>query len=82
MPVPPFASTLDHAARVRLLDERHPRGVAGGVETDAPRDALTALGCDLQQGHLHGRAMPLADALARVEARCHAARPDMPEYTR
>jgi len=39
------------------------RLVAEGVETAPQRQALSALGCDLQQGYLYGRAVPLDEAL-------------------
>jgi diguanylate cyclase (GGDEF)-like protein len=47
--------------------------VAEGVETGAVRDRLAALGCDLAQGHLFGRALPADEVdLRAAEA---AARP-------
>ena len=44
------------------------RVVAEGVETEAQRDALIALGCNVQQGWLYGRAQPLADACRFAQA--------------
>ena len=52
------------------------RVVAEGVETPAQRDALRSLGCDLQQGYLFGRAVPLAEALALADRRVLAPTPD------
>jgi EAL domain-containing protein (putative c-di-GMP-specific phosphodiesterase class I) len=48
---------------VSLAGNLRLRAVAEGVETEAQRDVLLALGCTLQQGWLHGRAMPLSEAL-------------------
>jgi diguanylate cyclase (GGDEF)-like protein len=39
--------------------------VGEGVETQAQHDRLLELGCDLGQGHLHARAMPANELLAR-----------------
>jgi EAL domain-containing protein (putative c-di-GMP-specific phosphodiesterase class I) len=54
-----------HAAIVRsIVDLGHNLGlavVAEGVETEAVRDALHAVGCDVAQGWLVARPMPAAD---------------------
>jgi EAL domain-containing protein (putative c-di-GMP-specific phosphodiesterase class I) len=39
------------------------RVVAEGVEEEAQREALIELGCDVQQGYLYSRAVPLDQAL-------------------
>ena len=39
--------------------------IAEGVETEAQRDALIWLGCDIHQGFLYGRAVPLDEAIAQ-----------------
>jgi EAL domain-containing protein (putative c-di-GMP-specific phosphodiesterase class I) len=39
--------------------------VAEGIETDAQREFLTRMGCRYGQGHLYGRAEPLAHWLER-----------------
>ena len=42
--------------------------VAEGVSTDAQRLALEQLGCTRAQGYLFGRAVPLDDVIASLEA--------------
>ncbi len=42
------------------------RTVAEGVETEAQRDRLAALGVDIGQGYHWGRAVPFEDALELV----------------
>ena len=42
--------------------------VAEGVSTDAQRQALEQLGCTRAQGYLFGRAVPLGDVIASLEA--------------
>jgi diguanylate cyclase (GGDEF)-like protein len=42
--------------------------IAEGVETEVQRDFLERHGCDLYQGYLFGRPMPLADFLAMAAA--------------
>jgi diguanylate cyclase (GGDEF)-like protein len=37
--------------------------IAEGVETEAQRDALIWLGCDIHQGFLYGRAIPVDEAI-------------------
>ena len=49
--------------------------IAEGVETEAQRDALIALGCDHQQGYLFGRAMPMDDAIQFARSVHSATRP-------
>jgi EAL domain-containing protein (putative c-di-GMP-specific phosphodiesterase class I) len=39
----------------RLCDELGVTVIAEGVETEAERDTLATLGCDLLQGYLFGR---------------------------
>ena len=48
--------------------------VAEGVELPAQRDELLRLGCNIHQGYLYGKAIPLDEALARMrlESRVHA----------
>lgn len=48
------------------------RVVAEGVETPAQREVLLALGCTQHQGWLYGRAVPLEEALALLDARAAA----------
>jgi len=55
-------------AIVALGENLHLRVVAEGVETEPQRRALMALGCDLQQGYLYGRAVPLSEALRMAPA--------------
>jgi EAL domain-containing protein (putative c-di-GMP-specific phosphodiesterase class I) len=43
--------------------------VAEGVETEAVSARLTALGCEFGQGWLFGKPLPLADNIARAQAR-------------
>ncbi|MFM1990308.1 MAG: hypothetical protein RJA99_3265 [Pseudomonadota bacterium] len=50
------------------------RVVAEGVETPAQRDVLLALGCTQHQGWLYGRAVPLGEAIAMLDARVAASR--------
>jgi GAF domain-containing protein len=47
--------------------------VAEGVETEAERDRLVELGCDLAQGFLFGRPVPAADLLLAAETPGHVA---------
>lgn len=42
--------------------------VAEGVETEAQRDFLAALGCDMLQGYLFSRPMPFDDTVAYLKA--------------
>jgi EAL domain-containing protein (putative c-di-GMP-specific phosphodiesterase class I) len=49
--------------------------VAEGVETEAQRAALAALGCELGQGYLFARPLSGADALAFVTAPAAGAAP-------
>ncbi len=42
--------------------------VAEGVERDAQRDFLTSHGCDLYQGYLFGKPMPVAELESRLSA--------------
>ncbi|MEI7447390.1 MAG: GGDEF domain-containing response regulator [Burkholderiales bacterium] len=53
---------------VALGASLHLRVVAEGVETAEQRDALIALGCTRHQGWLHGRAVPLEEAMAMLGA--------------
>src|SRR5690606_14886612 len=48
------------AAMVALAHALELEVLAVGVETEAQRDALLAMGCRLGQGYLFGRAQPLA----------------------
>jgi diguanylate cyclase (GGDEF)-like protein/PAS domain S-box-containing protein len=50
------------------------RVVAEGVETDAQRDALVALGCDLAQGYLLGKPAPPEEVGRRLAAQADAVR--------
>jgi EAL domain-containing protein (putative c-di-GMP-specific phosphodiesterase class I) len=43
---------------LRLCRELHANVIAEGVETNAERDALVGLGCDLLQGYLFARPQP------------------------
>lgn len=56
------------------------RVVAEGVEDEAQRAALIDLGCDLQQGYLYSRAVPLDQAL-RIAERSVASRGSASEIT-
>jgi EAL domain-containing protein (putative c-di-GMP-specific phosphodiesterase class I) len=40
--------------------------VAQGIEREDQRQALAALGCELGQGYLLGRPLPLAPATAEI----------------
>jgi len=42
--------------------------VAEGVETEAQRDFLAGLGCDILQGYLYSRPMPFDDTVAYLKA--------------
>ncbi len=43
--------------------------VAEGVETDAQRDFLAGLGCDVLQGYLYSKPMPFEETMAYLKAR-------------
>ncbi len=58
-----LASTLDMAAKLKLST------VAEGVETQADLDLVRGLGCDLVQGWLIARAMPLKALLVWLDTR-------------
>ena len=47
------------ASMVRLCRDLDVRTVAEGIETEAERDTVVALGCDLLQGYLLGRPSPI-----------------------
>lgn len=53
---------------IRLASRFGYKIIAEGVETQAQRDQLLALGCPLGQGYLFARPMPLADALVWSES--------------
>jgi diguanylate cyclase (GGDEF)-like protein len=59
---------LAHALGLRL--------VAEGVEDDATHRMLAELGCDIAQGYLIARPMPVADFLQWLEAPPHLTLPD------
>jgi diguanylate cyclase (GGDEF)-like protein len=65
------SSAVAHAI-VALGANLQLRVVAEGVETVAQRDALISLGCNLQQGFLYGRAVPLDEALSLADRRAIA----------
>jgi EAL domain-containing protein (putative c-di-GMP-specific phosphodiesterase class I) len=52
-----------------LCGELGARVVAEGIETEAERDTVVGLGCDLLQGFLLGRPAETADVLSRGERR-------------
>ena len=56
------------AAAIRLAHEMGMEVVAEGVETPAQVEALRALHCDLAQGYLFARPMPIPEFDAVVEA--------------
>jgi hypothetical protein len=53
-------------AVVGLGARLHLQVVAEGVELPAQRDELLRLGCNIHQGYLYGKAVPLEEALAWV----------------
>jgi EAL domain-containing protein (putative c-di-GMP-specific phosphodiesterase class I)/GGDEF domain-containing protein len=61
------------SAIVALAANLHLSVVAEGVETEEQRQSLMALGCDLHQGWLYARAVPLEQAL-RIAAEDSARR--------
>jgi c-di-GMP-specific phosphodiesterase len=50
------------AAMIALAHDLGLETIAEGVETEAQRDMLAALGCDFAQGHFYARALGEADA--------------------
>ncbi|MBI4885094.1 MAG: bifunctional diguanylate cyclase/phosphodiesterase [Actinobacteria bacterium] len=70
-----FVSAMEHSHEDRaivasVIELGHQLGltvVAEGVETDAVREVLQALGCDTMQGYLFSRPVPAADALGLIE---------------
>lgn len=83
-----FVMAIDSGSRDALLvkstiDLAHALGMrvtAEGVETDAGLALLQAMGCDLAQGYLIGRPMPIAALAERfaADAAQAAATPDAP----
>ena len=65
----------DHSAEVivrktiEIGHELHMKVVAEGVETEAQFQRLRRLNCDLAQGYLFARAMPVQQLLAWRESR-------------
>ncbi|RZA10214.1 MAG: EAL domain-containing protein, partial [Lysobacteraceae bacterium] len=57
-------STAVVRAILALSQAQHMEVVAEGIETEAQRDVLLALGCELGQGYLFARPAPLAPAQA------------------
>ncbi|WP_376697070.1 putative bifunctional diguanylate cyclase/phosphodiesterase [Wenzhouxiangella sp. EGI_FJ10305] len=55
-------------ALAKMAQALHLQVVAEGVETDEQADRLTELGCQLLQGFLFGRPMPLKELLERFAA--------------
>jgi EAL domain-containing protein (putative c-di-GMP-specific phosphodiesterase class I) len=56
-------------ALVKMAQALHLEVVAEGVENDAQADRLAGLGCELLQGYLFGRPMPLEHLLEKLSAR-------------
>ena len=56
-----FCGAMEYVARQRKMDATGLAVTAEGVETGAQADALIALGCVRQQGHLYARALPAAE---------------------
>ena len=53
---------------IRLCAALDLQVIAEGIESTAQADTVFAAGCRFAQGHLFGRAVPIADAIARVAA--------------
>lgn len=65
-----------------IVDMAHSLGLvvtAEGIETEAERQVLTDVGCDLLQGYLIGKPMPVADFVRRYVASAETTSPPVPE---
>ncbi len=71
-PLPGGPSEKIVRAMIALAAELDMRVIAEGVETEAQRERLLALGCPVAQGYAFGRPMAYADALAWLDARAAA----------
>jgi EAL domain-containing protein (putative c-di-GMP-specific phosphodiesterase class I) len=72
-----IVSSITHLARGLGLNV-----VAEGVESDVQCQALRVVGCNQLQGHLFGRAEPLAMALSRLAAEKEVGISQLPENKR
>lgn len=54
---------------IRLAQGLSLKTIAEGIETDAQRLLMHSLGCDMMQGYLLSRPVPLADIIVWLEAR-------------
>ena len=61
---------------VRLAKGLEKKLVVEGIETDAQRDLVARLGCDVGQGYLFGRPLPEEDARAMIPSADDALRAD------
>jgi EAL domain-containing protein (putative c-di-GMP-specific phosphodiesterase class I) len=57
-------TSAENAATIVLAHSLGLGVVAEGVETEAQRDYLARLGCDIVQGYLYSRPLPAADVEA------------------
>ncbi|NLV60971.1 MAG: EAL domain-containing protein, partial [Spirochaetales bacterium] len=71
----PFIQEIEQAAHahfvrdiISMAHHINKRVVAEGVETEAQRTLLSALGCDLLQGYLLGRPLGLEEVLEQHES--------------